>query len=387
VGFGIYGVWIALSTGTGFGPAQFALADFGYNQGWRVSDHVRATADVNGDGRQDIVGFGLNGVWIALSTGTGFGPAQFALADFGYNQGWKVGRHPRFVADLNGDGYQDIVGYGENAVYRALGGPGGFVGNRLILRDLTAGHSSLPPALTPRFIGDANGDGMQDLVVFDEDSIRVACSSELPPPPPPEAPTNPRIISKTETSLQLAWDDNSNNEDGFVIFWNKEGNGSQSRVVARNITYKTFNDLDPDTQYCFGVVAFNIFGESVETRRVCDRTEAREEEPPPTKEPSIFVSFGVYFPPSSWGSSKLVIKGGDFQPGETVLVEIVETVNGGQPYTHSWLITADSSGVIDDEYLGVSGGGACFPKETHSYKVQCTGLTTSKKSNVVVLGC
>jgi hypothetical protein len=29
-------------------------------------------ADVNGDGKQDIVGFANEGVWLALSTGTGF---------------------------------------------------------------------------------------------------------------------------------------------------------------------------------------------------------------------------------------------------------------------------------------------------------------------------
>ena len=32
------------------------------------------------------------------------------LIDMGYNQGWRVGQHPRFVTDLTGDGKADLVG-------------------------------------------------------------------------------------------------------------------------------------------------------------------------------------------------------------------------------------------------------------------------------------
>jgi hypothetical protein len=281
VGFGIHGTWIALSTGVGFGPMQFAIADFGYNQGWRVSKHVRTMADINGDGRQDIVGFGENAVWIALSTGAGFGAAQLALSDFSYNQGWRVDRHPRFVADLNADGYLDIVGYGEKAVYRALGSPGGFVGNRMILRALTAKYTALAPTLTPRLLGDVNGDGMQDLVVYEEEEIRIAWGSDIPPPPTPNTPTNPHITFKNETTITFAWDDNSNDETGFLISWQKAGEGVRYFEVGKNITSKTFNDLDPDTEYCFSVRAFNLFSEGGETRNVCARTDPREE-PEPT---------------------------------------------------------------------------------------------------------
>jgi hypothetical protein len=34
--------------------------------GWRIDRHPRLTADVNGDGRADIVGFGNAGVWVSL---------------------------------------------------------------------------------------------------------------------------------------------------------------------------------------------------------------------------------------------------------------------------------------------------------------------------------
>ena len=74
-----------------------------------------------GDGRADIVGFGDDGVWTALSNGDGtFQPARFVLSDFGVNNGWRVDQHPRFLADLTGDGRADIVGFGDDGVWIAL---------------------------------------------------------------------------------------------------------------------------------------------------------------------------------------------------------------------------------------------------------------------------
>jgi hypothetical protein len=48
------------------------VANFGYNAGgWRVDMHPRFLADLTGDGRADIVGFGDAGVWTALNNGNG----------------------------------------------------------------------------------------------------------------------------------------------------------------------------------------------------------------------------------------------------------------------------------------------------------------------------
>ena len=156
------------------------LSDFGYEAGgWRVDQHPRFLADLTGDGRADIVGFGDAGVWVALSNGDGtfqhrrswsrqlrlrgrrlagrqapalpgrphrrrpgrhrrlrrrrrVGRAQQrrrhlqptpsrCVDDFGYDAGgWRVDRHPRFLADLTGDGRADIVGFGDDGVWVAL---------------------------------------------------------------------------------------------------------------------------------------------------------------------------------------------------------------------------------------------------------------------------
>ena len=51
-------------------------------------------ADVNGDGYADIVGFGNTGVSVGTSTGADFPNASLWLNDIGFNQGWLVDFSP-----------------------------------------------------------------------------------------------------------------------------------------------------------------------------------------------------------------------------------------------------------------------------------------------------
>ncbi|MEW2121912.1 FG-GAP-like repeat-containing protein [Streptomyces sp. NPDC005474] len=124
VGFGPQGVVVARGRGDGtFKPAELVLNDFGTAQGWTSGKHLRFLADVTGDGNPDIVGFGNEGVWVSHSRGDGqFEQAQLVCRGFGYNQdagGWRVDRHPRFLADITGEGRVDIVGFGGPGVYVA----------------------------------------------------------------------------------------------------------------------------------------------------------------------------------------------------------------------------------------------------------------------------
>jgi hypothetical protein len=43
---------------------------------------------------------------------------KLVLEDFGYNSGagWRVEKHPRFIADLTGNKVGDIVGFGDDGV-------------------------------------------------------------------------------------------------------------------------------------------------------------------------------------------------------------------------------------------------------------------------------
>ena len=318
VGFGNDGVWIALANGWGFDAPQFALDNFALLAGgWQVTRHPRFVVDVNKDQHDDIVGFGNAGVWISYSNGNGFDQPKFVLADFGYHQGWRVGRdpvfendghahtncgdgncgrgsNPRFVVDLNGDGYRDIVGFGHSAIYRSLNGPNGFGSNRAMLRALVTaegfpwhGYDDVVDSFYPRTVGDVDADGMTDLVAFDHDDVKVVRSSDQPPPEGPKAPTNLDITDEQPTSISLEWEDNSDDERKFIIHYDEQqGTGNtQLWIRPENSTTADITGLTPDTAYCFRVYAENIFGVSAPSNWACGRTKP-EPEPTPTPTPN-----------------------------------------------------------------------------------------------------
>ncbi|WP_221356269.1 FG-GAP-like repeat-containing protein [Streptomyces beigongshangae] len=124
VGFGPQGAVVARGRGDGtFEPSRLVLNDFGLAQGWTRKKHLRSLADVTGDGNPDIVGFGDEGVWVSHNRGDGrFEQAQLVCRGFGHNDdagAWRVDHHPRFLADITGDGRVDIVGFGGPGVYVA----------------------------------------------------------------------------------------------------------------------------------------------------------------------------------------------------------------------------------------------------------------------------
>ncbi|MFG2726622.1 FG-GAP repeat domain-containing protein, partial [Streptomyces canus] len=121
VGFGDAGAWVAVSNGDGtFQAMNLAVSNFGYNAGsWRVDRHPRLLADTTGDGRADIVGFGDAGVWVSRALGGGqFDAPGRVIANFGYNAGsWRVDQHPRLVANITGDTRADVLGFGDAGVW------------------------------------------------------------------------------------------------------------------------------------------------------------------------------------------------------------------------------------------------------------------------------
>jgi|SRR5262245_25809420 len=176
IGFGNDGVRLGISTGTGF-STFLALAEFGYNQGWRAVKHVRAAGDINGDGMEDIVGFGDAGVYRALSTGTGFGATTFVAAGFGYDQGWRVDKHVRLLADVNGDGKKDIVGFGDDGVYLSLATSNGFFSNATFVVAGFCFNQGWRNDKHVRTTADVNGDGRQDIVGFGDYGVWTALST------------------------------------------------------------------------------------------------------------------------------------------------------------------------------------------------------------------
>lgn len=181
-GFADDGVHVSLNDGTGsFAPSSFVLPTFGaVAGGWFSEDrYPRHLADVTGDGRADIIGFGDNGVYVAKANASGsFEAASLAVANFGVVAGgWSTDdRNPREVADVNGDGLADIVGFGDNAVYVALAQADGSFGQ---MGAALAGFGAVAGGWTsddkyPRRLADINGDGRADIVAFGDNAVFVA---------------------------------------------------------------------------------------------------------------------------------------------------------------------------------------------------------------------
>jgi hypothetical protein len=268
------GVYTALSTGSGFATPTRAVAGLGYTDGWRVDRHPRMLVDVNRDGRKDIIGFGDAGMYVARSNANGFGAATFEVPFFGVNQGFtSQTRNPRFLGDLNGDGYVDVFGAGPSAVSRSLGGPTGFAAKVDVLNDFSP-VDSYGSTSTPVMAGDVDGDGKTDLVGFGQTVIEVARSTDVAPPAPPTSPSDLRATVGSG-SATLTWTDRSTDEIRFHITRKKAGDAQASdSYVGANVTTYSISGLTASTQYCFNVQAQSAFNGSAFTQQVCVTTPA-----------------------------------------------------------------------------------------------------------------
>jgi subtilisin family serine protease len=181
VAFGNKAVYVSRSTGSGFTAPAVWLNGYGpASGGWASYDlYPRVLGDVNGDGRADIVAFGNTYVYVSLSTGSGFTAPAPWLKGMGPAAGWSSQNvFPRWVADVNGDGRADVVGFGDKAVYVALSNGSRFSAPAPWFSGYgpsAGGWTSFE--LFPRWLGDMNGDGKADIVAFGNTAVYVSLSS------------------------------------------------------------------------------------------------------------------------------------------------------------------------------------------------------------------
>ena len=157
--------------------------DFGRDQGWDTSTSERIIADINGDGRVDILAFGDAGVWASLGQqanpdGSGaFGAAYLAMGDYGTQQGWSTAVNTRVLGDIYGNGQVDIIGFG--ADYTFVATP---------TTDPTTGHVTFAmtenwhaygtnegytPAQNFRGVADVTGTGIDSIVVSSATNTQI----------------------------------------------------------------------------------------------------------------------------------------------------------------------------------------------------------------------
>ncbi|QEY14844.1 hypothetical protein D0C16_01965 [Cellvibrio sp. KY-GH-1] len=181
------GIWIAYSTGTGFQKKKLAFtqnffdhADDNWN--WGVADRATTVqfADVNGDGWADVVGHGKWGIMVALNTkvaGAEFNGvnASWWTTDFS-SYDWTQPQYYKSIhfADLNGDGMADVIGRGHEGVWAALSNGTSFTQARLWSAEFNDqyGWSDVKYNSSLQY-GDINGDGRADVAGRSANGVKV----------------------------------------------------------------------------------------------------------------------------------------------------------------------------------------------------------------------
>jgi hypothetical protein len=169
------------------GEVREPSEDFVYNRGW-TSQNIRPRflADINGDGRSDIIGFGYQWMLSSLSQSTLtdeiFNPIQYLKEDFTFEQGYlNMNVAPRFVCDINDDNKADIIGIKNNLLYGSISYSTSTTAHyypvNQISNNLLYNGCFIDQDATPILTGDFNGDNRQDIVVFGRYNTRVSLST------------------------------------------------------------------------------------------------------------------------------------------------------------------------------------------------------------------
>jgi hypothetical protein len=206
---------------------------------WTPSGGVASSAaaklfagDFNGDSKDDLIYFENGTVWVAISNGSSFEPAQ-------QKHGWfAVGAaETPYVGDLNGDGKTDIITLtrnnpaAEGDVYVAFSNGSAFVDQNGVQNSSTKWSDWFAPNPNERvIIGDYNGDGKDDfmtLMPMPNDEIYIAYSTGTGMTSP--FSRSPTYLSTT-ADVPRVGDANGDGKDDLVIF--NQNAGGKVRVHA-----------------------------------------------------------------------------------------------------------------------------------------------------------
>ena len=155
---------VYLNHGDGtFAPGvYYAAASSGGESPANLFPYAATVADVNGDGKNDIVVTNYDAADITILTGNGDGTVN--VPDTGYAVGGDFPYYPAIVADFNGDGKADIVQIDDAYNYAYLQGYGDGTFRAAVDYYSAISDGSWPESVTVA-AGDFNGDGFTDFAV------------------------------------------------------------------------------------------------------------------------------------------------------------------------------------------------------------------------------
>ncbi|MDH5392275.1 MAG: FG-GAP-like repeat-containing protein [Gammaproteobacteria bacterium] len=151
--------------------------DFLASQSWNYSKHIVDMADMNNDGKADVVGIGHDRVWVALADGNGGFNAATAW-NIGYgssNYADSVRPTPvtaKFV-DLNNDSLPDVLIFDNAGVRVMINNNGLSLSNQLLVISDTGADQGFG-ADSIREVADINGDSKPDIVAIKNGTGTVA---------------------------------------------------------------------------------------------------------------------------------------------------------------------------------------------------------------------
>ena len=153
-----------------------ATGDYDIESGWGSEGYEREVADVNGDGHADIIGFGYGATYVSLGTSNGtFETGFVATNQFSeVHGGWSAEDLERRVFDVNNDGRADIVGFGHAETYIALGQSDGTFSTAEVATQEFVSAAGWGHEGYERRIGDVNGDGIADIIGFGHSDTYVS---------------------------------------------------------------------------------------------------------------------------------------------------------------------------------------------------------------------
>jgi peptidoglycan/xylan/chitin deacetylase (PgdA/CDA1 family) len=182
------GIRVALSTGNGFEQSTLWTNYFSDDskQPWKKVDGYSGTislADVNGDGLADIVARGPEGVYVSLSSSSSFMQPSIwtkEFSDFG-TIAWKEAKYSSTfqLADVNGDGKADLIVRGPQGILVSLSNGNGFQQASLWSASFSdaRGWGKDENYYGAIRLGDVNGDEMADLIIRAKDGVHVLLSN------------------------------------------------------------------------------------------------------------------------------------------------------------------------------------------------------------------